>query len=234
MKHTSQISSQKARFVSEKAQAMTDISQIGRAAVGQTIEGMTSIRVQMATVAESILGLSAQSQAIGEIIATVDDLAAQSRLLAVNAAIEAAKAGEEGKGFSVVAQEVRTLAEQSKQATMQVRAILNEIQKATSSAVSATEQASRTVELGVKQSTAAADSIGSLADHVFAAAQAATQIAATSQEQFVGMDQVALAMENIKQASTQTAGSTSQADAAAQQLHELGQRLKTLVDRFKV
>src|SRR5439155_7510542 len=104
-----------------------------------TIEGMESIRQQMSTVAGSILSLSAQGQAIGEIIATVDDLAAQSKLLALNASIEAAKAGDEGKGFAVVAQEVRALAEQSKLATMQVRGILNDIKKARSSAVLATE-----------------------------------------------------------------------------------------------
>ncbi len=97
--------------------------------------GMNRIREQMEGIAESIVRLSEQSQAIGEIIATVNDLAEQSNLLAVNAAIEAAQAGEQGKGFAVVAQEVRSLAEQSKQATAQVRGILSDIQKATSAAV---------------------------------------------------------------------------------------------------
>lgn len=234
VKQTSQLSSQKAKYVSEQAQKVADVSQTGRRAVDQTIDGMNGIRQQMGAVAESILSLSAQGQAIGEIIATVDDLAAQSKLLAVNASIEAAKAGDEGKGFSVVAQEVRTLAEQSKQATTQVRGILHDIQKATSSAVLATEQATKTVENGVRQSSEAGASIGTLAENVNAAAQAAIQIAATSQEQFVGMDQVATAMENIKQASTQTVASTRQVEAAAQQLHELGQKLKELVARFKL
>ena len=88
----------------------------------------------MESVAQSIVRLSEQSQTIGEIIATVNDLAEQSNLLAVNAAIEAAKAGEHGKGFAVVAQEVKSLAGQSKQATNQVRAILGDIQKATNAA----------------------------------------------------------------------------------------------------
>src|SRR2546429_5481422 len=120
---------------------------------------MQGIRGQMSSIAESILSLSAQSQAIGAIIASVDDLAAQSKLLAVNAAIEAAKAGEQGKGFAVVAQEVKSLAEQSKQATVQVRKLLNDIQKATSAAVMATEQGNKAVEAGVKQSTEAGGSI---------------------------------------------------------------------------
>jgi len=234
VKQTSQVSSDKAKYVSQEAQKAADVARGGKYAVDQTIEGMNSIRKQMEAVAESILSLSAQSQTIGEIISTVDDLAAQSKLLAVNAAIEAAKAGEEGKGFAVVAQEVRSLAEQSKQATTQVRTILNEIQKATGSAALATEQASKAVEGGVRQSAAAGESIGALAESIAGAAQASTQIAATSKQQLVGMDQVAMAMENIKMGSTQTVASTKQAETAAQQLHQLGQKLKELVARFKV
>ncbi|MDO8706310.1 MAG: methyl-accepting chemotaxis protein, partial [Sulfuricaulis sp.] len=179
--------------------------------------------------AESIVRLSEQSQAIGEIIATVNDLAEQSNLLAVNAAIEANKAGEQGKGFAVVAQEVKSLAEQSKQATAQVRTILGDIQKATSTAVLATEQGNKAVEAGVKQTTETGESIRLLADSIAEAAQAATQIAASSQQQMVGMDQVALAMENIKQASVQNVAGTKQAEAAAQNLHELGQKLNDLI-----
>ena len=234
VKQTSQLSSQKAKSVAEESQKAAEVARGGKRAVDQTIEGMGGIRQQMGLVAESILSLSAQGQAIGEIIATVDDLAAQSKLLAVSAAIEAARAGEEGKGFAVVAQEVKSLAEQSKQATTQVRSILNDIQKATSSAVLATEQGSKAVEMGVRQSNSAGESIGALSGNIAEAAQAATQIAATSQQQFVGMDQVALAMENIKIASTQTVASTKQAETAAQQLHDLGQKLKQLVARFKV
>src|SRR4030067_173625 len=109
---------------------------------------MHRIQEQMESIAQSIVRLSEQGQAIGEIIATVNDLAEQSNMLAVNAAIEAAKAGEQGKGFAVVAQEVKSLAEQSKQATAQVRTILGDIQKATSGAVMATEQGSKAGETG--------------------------------------------------------------------------------------
>ena len=106
----------------------------------------------MTFIADSIVRLSEQSIAIGEIISSVGDLASQSNLLAVNASIEAAKAGEHGKGFAVVAQEVRSLAEQSKESTEQIRRILNDIQKAISSAVMATEQGGKTVENSVLQS----------------------------------------------------------------------------------
>ena len=234
VKQTVQVSSQKAKYVSETAQKTAQISQVGRKSVEETMDGMNRIREQMESVAESIVRLSEQGQAIGEIIATVNDLADQSNLLAVNAAIEAAKAGEQGKGFAVVAQEVKTLAEQSKQATAQVRSILGDIQKATGAAVMATEKGDKAVEAGVKQSTQAGDSVRGLADSIAEAAQAALQIAASAQQQLVGMDQIALAMENIKQASAQNAASTKQAEVSARNLHTLGQKLQGLVEQFTV
>jgi methyl-accepting chemotaxis protein len=229
VKQTAQVSSQKAKYVSDSSQKAAQTSQTGRKSVEQSIEGMNQVRHQMETIAETVVRLSEQSQTIGEIIASVNDLAEQSNLLAVNAAIEAAKAGEQGKGFAVVAQEVKSLAEQSKQATSQVRTILTDIQKATSAAVMATEQGSKAVEAGVKQTTEAGEAIRMLAESITEAAQAATQIAASSQQQLVGMDQVALAMENIKQASTQNVASTKQAESAAQNLHELGGKFALLV-----
>ena len=234
VKQTAQVASQKAKAVSDSAQKALQVAQTGRKSVDASIEGMKRIQIQMESIAESVVKLSEQSQAIGEIIATVNDLAEQSNLLAVNAAIEAAKAGEQGKGFAVVAQEVKSLAEQSKQATGQVRTILNDIQKATTAAVLATEQGSKAVETGVKQSGEAGEAIRLLADSITEAAQAATQIAASSQQQLVGTDQVAMAMENIKQASTQNVMGTKQAEIAAQNLHGLGQKLKKLVEQYQV
>jgi len=234
VKQTSQVSSQKARYVSDSAQKTAQVSQAGKKAMDDAVEGMMRIRDQMESIAGSIVRLSEHSQTIGEIIATVNDLADQSNLLAVNAAIEAAKAGEQGKGFAVVAQEVRNLAEQSKQATAQVRAILTDIQKATGTAVMATEQGSKAVAAGVKRSTEAGESIRVLTESIAEAAQAAAQIAASSQQQLVGMDQMALAMENIKQASTQNVAGTKQTEIAAKNLHDLGQKLKQLVERYTV
>ena len=234
VRQTAKVSSQKAKTVADTAQKVAQISQSGKKATDETVEGMGRIRQQMESIAESMVRLSEQSQAIGQIVATVEDLAAQSNLLAVNAAIEAARAGEHGKGFAVVAQEVKSLAEQSKQATNQVRTILNDIQKATSAAVMATEQGSKAVEAGVKQSAQAGQSIQTLAGSVAEAAQAASQIAASSQQQLVGVDQVASAMESIKQASTQNVDSAKQLESAARNLKELGDKLKQLIERYKV
>ncbi len=228
VRQTVELSSQKARAVSESAQRVEEVSESGREAVEEVVRGMERIREQVDAVGSSILRLSEQSQAIGEIIAAVNDLADQSNLLAVNAAIEAARAGEQGRGFAVVAQEVKNLSEQSKQATAQVRSILGEIQKATGAAVLATEQCAKSVEAGVKQSERAGESIRVLAGSVADAAQAAVQIAASSQQQLVGVNQVAEAMASIKQASAQNAAGIRQAEAAVRSLHELGVRLARL------
>lgn len=234
VKQTAQVTSEKAEDVSVIAQKTEKISREGRKATDDTVEGMSNIREQMESLGENIMGLSEQSQAIGEIIVAVDDIADQSSLLAVNAAIEAAKADEHGKGFAVVAQEIKSLAEQSKQATTRVRTILNDIQKATSVAVMSTEQGAKVVDAGVKQSAQARESILALSNSVVKAAQSATQIAASSQQQLVGVEQVAMAMDSIKEASNQNSISMKQLESTAQNLSELGQKLKGLAERYKL
>jgi len=234
VRQTALDSNRKAKHVSDSAQKAVQISQSGEKAVAETLEGMRRIESQMESIAESIMRLSEHGQAIGGIIATVEDVTEQSNLLSVNASIEAAKAGEQGKGFAVVAQEVKSLAEQSQQATSKVRNILDDIQKATSSAVMVTEQGTKAVEAGVQQSSEAGDAIKRLANSVAEAAQATTQISVSSQEQLVGMDQIVSAMESIKQASTQNVAATKQVESAAHDLRELGQKLKDLIGRYKV
>ena len=233
VRHTSQMAAQKARAVAEASLKAAQTSQDGKKSAEQASEGMHRIRQQMESIADSMMRLSEQSQAIGQIIAAVEDIAAQSNLLAVNAAIEAAKAGEQGKGFSVVAQEIKNLAEQSKQATKQVRSILSDIQKATGAAVMATEQGARAVETGVQQSAQAGESFLNLASNVADAAQASTQIAATSQQQYTGMDQIVGSMMSVKQATTQNVASARELESAAHNLNELGQRLKKLVQEYR-
>jgi methyl-accepting chemotaxis protein len=234
VRHTAQLSNQKVQSVSDSAQKAAVSTQAGKHSTEESVEGMKRIRQQMESIADSMVRFSEQTQSIGQILASVDDLAAQSNILAVNAAIEAAKAGEQGKGFAVVAQEVKSLAEQSRQATNQVRTILHDIQKATSAAVMATEQGSRVVESGLAQSTQAGASIEALAAAVGEAAQAATQIAASNQQQLVGVEQVALAMGNIRQSSDQNAENARQMEASARNLDELGRSLKRLVATYKM
>ena len=234
VRQTAQVASQKAKNVSDSAQKAAQVFQSGRKSTEDMGVGMMRIRQQMDAISASMGRLSEQSQTIGQIIATVEDLASQSNLLAVNAAIEAAKAGEHGKGFGVVAQEVKSLAEQSRQATTEVRTILSDIQKATTTAVLATEQGSKAVDAGTRQTEVAGESIRLLAGSVTEAAQAATQIAASSQQQVVGVDQVAGAMESIRQASSQNVASAKQLETAARNLNDLGQRLKQMVAQYKL
>lgn len=234
VRQTAELSSQKSKLVADSAQKAAQTSQAGRRSVEEMTSAIGRIRRQMEAIAASMVRLGEQGQAIGQIIATVEDLAVQSNLLAVNAAIEAARAGEHGQGFGVVAQEVKSLAEQSRQATKQVRALLGEIQKATSAAVMVTEQANKAVEAGEKQTSVASESLQVLTSGVVDAAQAATQIAASSQQQLVGMDQVAAAMESIKQASGQNVASAKQLEAAARNLDDLGRRFKEVVEGYRL
>ncbi|OGP18514.1 MAG: hypothetical protein A2V21_310150 [Deltaproteobacteria bacterium GWC2_55_46] len=234
VKQTANVSSEKARHVSDIAQNAVQVSHNGTRLVQDTLRGIGNIKEQVEYIAETIVKLSEHNQAIGEIIAAVDDLAEQANLLAVNASIEASKAGEHGKGFMVVAQEIKSLSEQSKQATRQVRSILNDIQKSSSAAVMATERGSKAVEATVLQSSGTGDTIRTLADTIGEASQSVIQIAASSQQQLVGMDQVAIAMNSIKQATTQTAASTKQVELTVRNLQELGGKLKAMVQHYKL
>ena len=234
VKQATRTSSEIAGHVSAQSQKVADVSRLGRASVDDVVTGMTRIRGHMDSIASSILRLNAQGQTIGEIITTVDDLAGQSKMLAINASMEAAKAGAEGKGFAVVAQEVKNLAEQSRLATARVRAILHEIEKATSAAVLTTEEGSKAVDAGLRESSAAGDSIAALSESVAESAHSSSQIAVTSQQQSTGMDQVSLAMGSIQAACAKTAEGARQAEAEAQRLVGLGKKLTKLVAAFKV
>jgi len=229
VKQTTQIANQKAKHVAESAKKTTDVALAGKKSVDDAIVGMNEIKKQMELIAQNIMKLNEQGQAIGEVIATVGDLAEQSNLLSVNAAIEAAKAGEQGRGFAVVAKEVKALAEQSKQATVRVRTLLNEIQKATGSVVMSAEQGNKSVDIGLQQALASGETIRTLAENIAESSRAAMQIAASGQQQFIGVDQVALAMENIKQATNQNVAGTKQVETATLNLNKLSLNLKRLL-----
>lgn len=233
IKQAADITNQKAKLMAESAASAATMVETGRESVDETITGMNRIQQQMDSIGETIGQLNEQSQAISEIIGVVNDVAEQVNILSVNAAIEAAKAGDQGAGFAVVAQEIRVLADESKRATAQVQKILKDTQKAVSTAVMSVEQGTRVVETGVKQSTETGHSIKALEDVNAETAQSASQIQASSKEQLVGMEQVAVAMENIKAASLQNLQATKEAERVSRTLQDLGLKLKKMVDHYK-
>jgi methyl-accepting chemotaxis protein len=226
---TAEQAAERARAVASSAQRAAEIGRQGRDAVEQSSIAMEQVRTQVSSIGDSIVKLSEQAQAISEIITTVTDLAEQTNLLALNAAIEAARAGEQGRGFSVVAAEVRNLAEQSKAATVRVRQILGEIQRATGHAVTTTEQGNQKVEHGVQQMKAADQTIRTLAEAAAGASQAAAQISASASQQSTGMAQIKQAVASIQQATQQNLAATRQAESAARELNRMGRRLQDLV-----
>lgn len=220
---------ERAASVAETAQLSVDISRSGTDSVALTIEGMEMIRRRVEDIADNILVLSEHTQQIGEIIATVNNLADQSRMLALNASVEAARAGDEGKGFAVVAMEVRNLADQNRDATIQVREILGEIQRATNSAVMVTEEGSKGVDEGQRLVNKAGEAIRDLARAIEEAAMAALQIAASTRQQTIGMDQLTQAMRTIKHATTETVSSTMQVEASVQRLRDAAKRVREVL-----
>ncbi len=225
---------EKANSVIDIAQRSEEISIVGQKAVEESISGIEGLRGQVEAIAENIIELSERTQQIGEIITTVNDLAEQSNLLALNASIEAAKAGEQGKGFAVVAVEMRNLAEQSKQATAQVRTILSDIQRATRAAVAVTEEGSRKAETSVELANSSGENIRRLAEVIKESSLAAKQIAALANQQSVGIEQISSAMTNIKHSTSEAVAGTKQIERALQDLKSLSDRLSSIVNRYEM
>jgi methyl-accepting chemotaxis protein len=229
VRQTAQLAADKAREVADAVRKTASISQDGQRAVDDSVKASQEAKVRMEAIAEQILSLSERGHAIGEIVTAVNELAEQSNLLAVNAGIEAAKAGEAGRGFAVVAGEVKALAEQSKRATAEIRAILSDIQRSTQAAVMAAEQGVKSSAAGETIVSEAGEAIRTLAESLAASAQASQQILVSAQQQMTGMDQMAVAMDNIHQASAQNMASTQQVEQAAKNLDQLAGRLAEFV-----
>lgn len=234
VRQTAGVANKKAQSLLESTKRVKSSAEQGQVSLEQVIDGMEKIDIQMKKISNTVVKLSEQNRRIGEITASVADIADQSNLLAVNAAIEAAKAGENGKGFTVVAQEIRNLSNQSKRATQQVKDILNEIEKSVNDTVGVTEESKKTVESGKSLVSQSSEVIDILAGNIEETADAAMQISSSNHQQMAGMDQIVPAMENIKKASEQNAEGIRQAQNATRELHSLGQSLKSVLLRFNL
>ena len=215
-------------------QRSENLSAEGQKVVGESVSGMEKLGEQVKAIALAITDLSERTLQIGDIIATVKDVAEQSNLLALNASIEAAKAGEHGRGFAVVATEMRTLAEQSKVAANQVRGLLGEVQKGTRAAVSATEEGSRRAQSAVAQARSAGNAILGLSELIRESSQAARQIAGNTRQQTIGVEQIAAAMTELSTAMADSVEGTRRIEQVAGNLSNLSRRFSDLVARYQV
>ncbi len=234
VRQTSEQAAERAQMVSDMAGNSLQLADRGLLAIQKTEEGMLNLKDQVRTIAETILALSEQTQAIGEIISSVNDIADQSNLLALNAAMEAARAGDAGRSFSVVASEVRNLAEQSRVATGQVKSILGDIQKAANTAVMVTEMGTQRAETGVELAKSTGDVVRSIREHTQKVNQAAQQIAASARQQLAGMDQITRAVENMNVGATQTQTGMRQVELAARNLNDLAGQLSGVVEQYRL
>lgn len=217
------------RSVAEASQRSAQATTDGKRAVDETVGRIGALKDRVGQMAENILQLAEHAQAIQELTSTVSDLAEQSNILALNAAIEASRAGEHGRGFSVVASEVRALAEQSKKATKQVTSLLGEMQRQTNRAVMITEEGTKSADKAVQAVAEAGEMFGDIALRVSDSAQAAIQVAASASQQALGVSQIQQAMRDINQVTTQSLASTRQIERASRDLSVLSTRLRDML-----
>lgn len=231
---SAQESAKKASEIAATSSEAARTAEEGRKAVAQAVSCMTDIRGKVENIAQNILELSEQSSAIREIISTVNDIANESNILALNASIEATRAGEAGKGFGVVAEQVRNLAEQSRDATSRVKSILDDIQRATSNAVMVTEAGGKGVEAGVQAAAQAGDIIDELAQVVHSTDESLQQVVTAAEQQGVGIEQINQAMSGIEQASAEAVAGSQQAQETAQNLHNIVEELEKSVGSYRL
>lgn len=225
---------QNCQMAADSAQHALDTANIGVVVVGNTVSAMKQIQRIVLESSESIERLGARSDQIGSIVSTIENIAAQTNLLALNAAIEAARAGEQGRGFAVVADEVRTLAARTSQSTKEISEMIKSIQHETYEAVDLMKNGVTQVDIGATETERSGAALGKILDQVQAVALQVSQIATAAEEQTVVTSEIAGNMQQITDVVKETSQGAQESAAAAVQLDESAEELRELVNRFKI
>ncbi|MEN6356096.1 MAG: methyl-accepting chemotaxis protein [Armatimonadota bacterium] len=196
-------------------QQVTDVANTGGKHVADTVGGMDRIKDATDKVADMVKSLGEHSQQIGAIVETIDDIAEQTNLLALNAAIEAARAGEHGKGFAVVADEVRKLAERSSKATGEIAELISNIQQMTEHAVVAMNQSSQEVAEGTQLANQAGEALSGIQEAVVGIVKQIEQISASTQQMASSSAEVVKAIENVSSVTEETTAAAQQMSASS-------------------
>lgn len=221
----------------ESAQAARNaknIASVGGKVVEETIIGMNKIAEVVMKASKTVEVLGENSDKIGEIIQVINEIAEQTNLLALNAAIEAARAGEQGRGFAVVADEVRKLAERTGKATKEIENMIKQIQGDTSGAVESMKQGTIEVEQGKKLASQAGDSLKQIINATDKVLDVTNQVATASEEQSATSEEIARSIDMINTVSHQTAESVQQVAIATDDLNRLTNNLQNLINQFKI
>ncbi|WP_043711246.1 methyl-accepting chemotaxis protein [Corallococcus macrosporus] len=234
IRQTAMLASGSAESVIQVAERAEQLSRTGEEAVAASIDGMEDVRNQVAEIAARITALGERTKQISGITETVKDLADQSHLLAVNAAIEAARSGEHGKGFVVVAKEIRALADQSIRATNQVRKILHDINQAIIGTVEITVEGTERMEAGLTQVRTSGETLKQLTTIVEDSTAAARQIARTVSQQATGIEQIFTAVNELNTLMTDTMSRISTTSDSAMSLKLLSERVSQVVRAYDV
>jgi methyl-accepting chemotaxis protein len=206
----------------------------GSSVVQETIAVMNSIAVRVRESAGTVENLGAQSDQIGEIVGTIEDIADQTNLLALNAAIEAARAGEQGRGFAVVADEVRALAERTTKATKEIGAMIKSIQQQTREAVSSMEEGVNEVDRGTSEAAKSGHALEEILEQINAVSMQVNQIATATEEQTGTTNEISSNIQTITEVIRGTAEVAKDSAAAAGELTDLAGELREIVGKFRL
>lgn len=233
LKHASAQIAENAGSVARVAEETLGAARAGRGAIGEFIQAMQQIRSDGVAVADSIAKLSKRVERIGTVVEVIDEIADRSDLLALNAALEGSRAGEAGKGFSIVAAEMRRLAENVLDSTKEIKNLITEIREATAAAAGAAEASKTATESGEKLGAVAAQAVEGILAGVQETSDAARVINLATQQQRTATEQVVASMAEIEDVTRQTTQASKQATGAAAELTQLAGRLAELIKRFK-